>query len=197
MGDDPELEQAAPLRAAAGNPTLGFWARVQEHKIIQWGIGYLGGALALAHGQELVGHAFHWPDVVTRIFMVVLIVGFPISLTLAWYHGHRGLKQISAGELAIVSVLLFIGAVFFTAALPSNEHAATHDTSSAAPDSGPDSAGARTATDPSQPPSTARRVLPNSVAVLPLENLSADPDSALYLRARNARRDHQSADQAA
>jgi hypothetical protein len=34
-----------------------FWPRVQEHKIIQWGVEYLGAALARAHGQELVGHA--------------------------------------------------------------------------------------------------------------------------------------------
>jgi hypothetical protein len=34
-----------------------FWARVREHKVIQWGVAYLGAALALAHGAELVTHA--------------------------------------------------------------------------------------------------------------------------------------------
>jgi TolB-like protein len=194
MGDDTAAEKAAPpatvptaapVPAPTGDPTAGFWGRVHEHKIIQWGIGYLGAALALAHGQELVGHAFHWPDVVTRIFMIVLIVGFPISLTLAWYHGHRGLKQMSAGELAIVSVLLLIGAVFFTAALPSDEHAAdavAHDAPSSASDVHADGAAADGAVAESSSPSstTERRVLPNSVAVLPLENLSADRDSSSY-----------------
>ena len=35
-------------------------------------------------------------------------------MTLAWYHGHRGLKQVGAGELMMISVLVLIGAVFFT-----------------------------------------------------------------------------------
>ncbi len=40
-----------------------LWRRLHEHKVIQWGLAYLGAALALAHGQELLGHTFHWPEV--------------------------------------------------------------------------------------------------------------------------------------
>ena len=94
-----------------------FWTRIREHKVIQWGVAYLGAALALAHGAELVSDALHWPGAVWRTIVLALIVGFPIALTIAWYHGHKGLTQISAGELSIVSVLVLIGAVFFSAAL--------------------------------------------------------------------------------
>ena len=31
-------------------------------------------------------------------------------LAVAWYHGHKRLKQISAGELTVVSFLVVIGA---------------------------------------------------------------------------------------
>jgi len=185
-----QLSAAPPLAPADVNPVLGFWARVHEHKIIQWGVGYLGAALALAHGQELVGHAFHWPDVATRAVMIALIVGFPISLTLAWYHGHRGLKQMSAGELAIVSVLLLIGGVFFMAALPSAEHeaeAVAHEIKGSASEAGANRetvAGA--AAESPQPARAAERILPNSVAVLPLENLSLEPESAPYARGMHA-----------
>src|SRR5688572_246265 len=100
------------------------WSHVVEHKVIQWGVGYLGAALALAHGQELVAHALEWPDLVGRVVVILLIVGFPIALTLAWYHGHRGLTRVSAGELMITSLLVLIGAAFFTVVLPpSVEHA--------------------------------------------------------------------------
>src|SRR5688572_28527738 len=100
--------------------------------MMQWAIAYLGAELALAHGAELVGHAFHWPDVVGRIVMIALIGGFPIALTLAWYHGHRGLAKMTQGELAIVSVLLLIGAIFFTASLPT-AHSETTTEAAAAP----------------------------------------------------------------
>lgn len=142
-----------------------FWARVHEHKVIQWGIGYFGAALAVAHGAELVTHALHWPDVVWRILVLALIVGFPIALTIAWYHGHRGLKQIGAGELAIVSALMLIGAVFFTAALrPDEDGVEAAESDSAVPEQSQLSDDT-----PSQV------FLPNSVAVLPLESLSQSP----------------------
>jgi len=134
--------------------------------MMQWAIAYLGAALALAHGAELVGHAFHWPDVVGRIVMIVLIAGFPIALTLAWYHGHRGLAKMTQGELAIVSVLLLIGAIFFTASLRPTAHIETTPEAAAAPaviDEG-----------------TAGAAPPYSIAVLPFTNLSSDPEQEYF-----------------
>ncbi len=29
-----------------------IWGRIREHKVVQWGLAYLGVALALAHGEE-------------------------------------------------------------------------------------------------------------------------------------------------
>ena len=117
MGGEAGPDKAPQLPVSNLDAANGFWQRVQDQKLIQWGLAYLGGALAFAHGAELLGHAFHWPEVFWRIVVITLVIGFPIALTLAWYHGHRGLKQVGAGELMMISVLALIGAVFFTAAL--------------------------------------------------------------------------------
>ncbi len=110
----PEVAQPTPEPAAPPlQPPLEFWDRVSKHKIAQWGIAYLGAALALAQGQEFLAHAFDWPSSIGRVLVIALIVGLPVALTLAWYHGHRELR-ISAGELTIISLLMLIGAVFFT-----------------------------------------------------------------------------------
>src|SRR5262249_21696181 len=82
-------------------PPVTVWGRVLEHKVLQWSVGYLGAALALAHGQELVAHTFHWPEMVGRLLMGVLIVGFPIAIVLAWFHGHRKFKHIGTGEMTV------------------------------------------------------------------------------------------------
>jgi TolB-like protein/Tfp pilus assembly protein PilF len=162
-----------------------FWARVREHKVIQWAIAYLGAALALAHGAELVSHALNWPDAVWRTFVLALIVGFPIALTIAWYHGHKGLTKIGAGELSIISVLLLIGAVFFIAAL--RPHAAP-SSGAAVSDTGLEASAPRveprsaTLIEPArrQAEREQRPLLPNSVAVLPFTNLSPNPDDAYF-----------------
>jgi TolB-like protein/tetratricopeptide (TPR) repeat protein len=175
LATDPQVPPEPDKPPSKVDAAMGVWARVQEHKIIQWGLAYLGAALALAHGQELVGHAFNWPEGVARVLMALLIVGFPVALTLAWYHGHRGLKNIGTAEFMIISLLLLIGAVFFTVALRSSpergaEAAREDPVAAAGPGAGSPS---RTA------PSTPQTVLANSIAVLPLENLSSEPDKAL------------------
>jgi TolB-like protein len=116
----------ADPRASAAT---GGWERIKEHKILQWGLGYLGAGIAIAHGQELVAEAFDWPHLVGRILMSVLVLGFPLVLTLAWYHGHKGLKKVGAGELAILSALVLIaaGLLVVFVRVP-NEHVQTHAT---------------------------------------------------------------------
>jgi TolB-like protein len=144
--------------------SLSIWERVREHKIIQWGIAYLGGALALAQGEELVARAFAWPESVDRVVVLLLILGLPVALTIAWYHGHRGLQRITQGELAIVSVLILLGALVFTVALaPPVESAAAVAPDGAAPET-PDAQAAPL----------------NSIAVLPFANNSSDSEQDYF-----------------
>jgi len=96
--------------ASDTSPPATVWARIKAHKVLQWSLAYLGAALAVAHGQEILGHTYHWPYVVERILIGGLIVGLPIAIALAWYHGHRGLTRVSSGELMVVSTLLVVGA---------------------------------------------------------------------------------------
>ena len=120
-----------------------------------------------------------------RVFVLALIVGFPISLTLAWYHGHRGLKNFSAPETTIISVLVLIGAVFFSVAMRPHAEPAGDALVPAGRDSTElrvnASGGASAfAGEPAPPVTSGGGVMPNSVAVLPLENLSSDPENAYY-----------------
>jgi TolB-like protein/tetratricopeptide (TPR) repeat protein len=144
-------------------PSISFWERIKAHKILQWSLGYLGAALALAHGADLLGHTFHWPEIVQRLILAVLIVGLPLVLTLAWYHGHKGLKGVSQGELMIASILLVIGAGLLVVLVrPSDVSAESH-------------AIAATAASPATVAATASPTAPRTaVAVLPFANLTGD-----------------------
>jgi TolB-like protein/Tfp pilus assembly protein PilF len=147
------------------------WERIREHKLIQWGIAYLGMALALAQGQEVVARALDWPDLIGRTLVIALIAGLPVVLTLAWYHGHRGLQRISAGELTIISLLLLIGALLFSVALRPAERPAME----------PVAAGLPVTNAPRTPSSASSNgILPNSIAVLPFENVSPSSNDAAF-----------------
>ena len=166
-----QVTEALPEASAGRMPSAGFWARIRDHKVLQWGLAYLGAALAIAHGGELLGHTFHWPDLTHRILTGALIVGLPVALVLAWYHGHRGLTSIGAGELTIVALLLLIGATLLIALVHVPEEARE---SAAAP-------AARPVEIPASAP--APRALVGRklrIAVLPFENLSPEPENAFF-----------------
>ena len=71
-----EGEPQSQAAIAAESP----WARIKEHKVLQWCVAYLGASLALAHGQDLLSHTFHWPELIGRILIGTLIVGCPVRL---------------------------------------------------------------------------------------------------------------------
>jgi TolB-like protein len=128
----PAPSDAQPVVVTAdpkASASAGTWQRIKEHKILQWALGYLGAAIAIAHGQELMADAFDWPHVLSRILMSVLVLGFPLVLTIAWYHGHKGLKRIGPGEMTIVSFFVLIAAGLLVVLVRApNEHAATQTT---------------------------------------------------------------------
>jgi TolB-like protein len=168
-GEAEPLSEERAASAADADP----WKRIKEHKVLQWGLAYLGAALALAHGGDLLGHTFHWPEVFNRLLLGLLIVGFPVALALAWYHGHRSLKTISTGEATIISILLVIGAgLLILFVRPPAE--TTQDSMAVPPRTT-----AVTNSAPTRPTSPASDSGP-SIAVLPFVNMSSDREQEYF-----------------
>jgi TolB-like protein len=145
-----------------------LWTSINERKIVQWSIGYVALAYSVQHGVVLTGEAFEWPHEVVRISMLLLSLGLPMVVTIAWYHGDKGSQRISGPELSIISILLVIGSLlFFVFVKPSEEHgpiaAPSHQLEGAASDA------------PLAAPAGAV-----SIAVLPFVNLSSDAEQEFF-----------------
>ena len=80
---DPATPHAAHMR---------FWARIVEHRTVQWLVGYLAFSYACLHTIEMLSTTFAWPVLVARLTSVSLLLGFPVTAVLSWYfHGtHHG-----------------------------------------------------------------------------------------------------------
>jgi TolB-like protein/Tfp pilus assembly protein PilF len=85
------------------------WTRLRRRKVVQWGIVYVAAAWGFLQGLEYVSEAFQWPPRLRQIALLVLLIGLPIVLVLAWYHGDRGEQRIRGTELTIVALLLLLG----------------------------------------------------------------------------------------
>jgi TolB-like protein len=145
-----------------------LWRRINDHKMVQWGVAYVALAYAIQHAVILTSESFEWPHAISRISMLLLALGLPVVMTLAWYHGQRASRRISGPELTIISILFVIGSLFFYVFVQPSAEVATKAASAM------------------QKPSTVGPRLPTptvagiSIAVLPFLNLSGNPDQEFF-----------------
>ena len=145
-----------------------FIEHLKQRKLVQWAVAYVAAAFALLQGVDIVGQQFYWPETLQRIITLAMVLGFFVTLVLAWYHGEKGKQSVSTAELLILALLLAVGGGLMwryaagTSAGKPARSGALHPTAS-------------TVIPPANTPVPAR-----SIAVLPFENLSADKDNAYF-----------------
>ena len=86
-----------------------FLQRLKERKLVQWAIAYVAAAFALLQGIDIVAQQFGWPESCARGITLALVVGFFVTLVLAWYHGERGAQRVTGTELLIIGLVLATG----------------------------------------------------------------------------------------
>jgi TolB-like protein/Tfp pilus assembly protein PilF len=136
---------------------------LRRRKVVQWGLLYVAGAWGFLQGLQYVGDTFHWPEQVRQVSVLGLVIGLPIVLVVAWYHGDRGEQRVRGTELAIIALLFLLGGGIFWW----YERASLAPTTASVPDVGKAS-GATTDARP-------------SIAVLPFENRSRLEDDAYFV----------------
>jgi TolB-like protein len=143
-----------------------IWTRLRHRKVVQWGIAYAAVAWGLLQGLAYVTATFHWPEQIQQLTTLALVIGLPIVLVLAWYHGDRAQQRVTTPEFAILTVILLLGGGAFWY---------YQRTSDATKDAAPTASTIQPDTSP-----TSRDSRP-SVAVLPFENRSREADDAFFV----------------
>lgn len=175
LGEPSTAVQPAPSRTTAAaaerlpgvpiSSTDSVWARIKRHKVVEWTLAYLAFAYAVLHGVQMLRETFDWPFLVPRLTVFALVLGAPIAVTLAWYHGHRARHRVSGQELSIlIALLLVAGSVLLWVSRHSHEGATAAASTTASP--------ASVAATFSPPP--------HSIAVLPFVNMSGDKEQEYF-----------------
>ena len=81
------------------------WMRLRRRKVVQWGVAYAAAAWLLMQVLEYFSGTFDWPRQVQQLSTLALLIGLPIVLVLAWYHGDRGEQRIRGTELRSLSAV--------------------------------------------------------------------------------------------
>jgi hypothetical protein len=86
----------------------GTSTRLRRRKVVQWGVAYAAGPWGLVQGVAYMRDTFGWPHQIQQPATILVLIGMPIALVLAWCHGDRGQQRLSATELANFTLLLLL-----------------------------------------------------------------------------------------
>ena len=149
---------------ATDSPVENAWTKLRRRKVVQWGIAYAAGAWGFLQGLAYISTLLDWPAHLQKLTGLALLIGLPIVLVIAWYHGDRGEQRVTRVELAIVTLLFLIGGGLFWRYHSVSEPQLEASTSSAS----------------SEPAETIADPRP-SIAVLPFDNRSAKHDDTYFV----------------
>lgn len=90
-------------------PTL--TERLKKRKLIQWGLAYLAAAFVVYQAVEVMADPWRVSPSLRTAIHVLLILGFLVTLLLAWYHGPEGRQHVTGPELLFLAGLLAVGGV--------------------------------------------------------------------------------------
>ncbi|MGO4552097.1 tetratricopeptide repeat protein [Lysobacter sp. 2RAF19] len=127
--------------------------QLRKRKVAQWVLGYTAVAWALLQGVGMLAGTYGWSAMPMRVGVALAVLGFFITLVVAWFQGERGQQKVTRLEVSLIAIVVIVGGAWLwqTVRTTSETTAAT----------------------------TADNGIPTiekdpSIAVLPLENLSAD-----------------------
>ena len=156
--------------AAGGSDNI--WDRLRRRKVVQWGIAYAAGSWGFLQGLSYLSTVFAWSAQLQRFATVAFLVGLPIVLVLAWYHGDRGHQRVTRTEFAVLTLLFLLGGGIFW----------RYQSGSGAPSTGATPAVASSpATTTAQPTLAPAADSRPSIAVLPFENRSDQGKDAFFV----------------
>jgi TolB-like protein/Flp pilus assembly protein TadD len=95
-------------------PIPSLLQRLKERKLVQWALAYLAGAFVAFQLLDALAEPLGLSTTIQRVVLVVVGIGFLITLILAWYHGEKGRQRVSGPELLMVAALLVVAGVALT-----------------------------------------------------------------------------------
>ncbi len=173
-GGSRETSTGKPERVEErGRESINFFAELKRRNVYKVAVAYIVAGWALSQGIAQVFPVFDIPNWAIRLIVLVIIIGLPVALILAWMFEltPQGIKRTEDVDVALAAqqpkkhtwiFVVIIGALVSVGLFFLGRYTASSVTSGESGQPG----------GPSVPQ--------KSIAVLPFDNLSRDPDNAYF-----------------
>jgi len=169
---------------------MNLFSELKRRNVFRVGLAYAVGAWLIAQVVQLAAESFDAPSWIMKMLIVVLIIGFPVTVFFSWAYEltpegirreaevdrarsitHRTARRLDV--LTIVLVLMAVGLVVWDRMTPGkNVPAVPASTAQQAADS--------PANGSADPGETSPEAEERSIAVLPFVNMSEDPENEYF-----------------
>ena len=102
-------------------PDTSLIERLKEGRLVQWALAYLAGAFVVLQLLDALAEPLGLTPTIQRGVLVIVGLGFIVTLVIAWYHGEKGRQRVSGPELLMVAALLVVAGVALTLLHPRAE----------------------------------------------------------------------------
>jgi TolB-like protein len=92
-------------------PISSLFRALHSRKMFQVGILYLGGAWALLEATNFFVQNYELSQKLVSVVILLLVLGLPAVLVIAWYHGEHGRQEVERSELAILTTLFVLAGI--------------------------------------------------------------------------------------
>jgi len=90
---------------------MSWFEQAREKHIFRTAFIYLGAAWASVEAIGFFVDNYGWSRTVLDIAVLLIVLGFPAALIIAWNHGEKGKQQIQRGEASLLLTLAVLAAI--------------------------------------------------------------------------------------
>jgi len=88
-----------------------FLHRLAERRLVQTAAVYAGGAWLLLEATDFFVDNYGLASRLLDIAVLLIVLGFPAALIIAWYHGEKGRQQVARTEASLLLTLAVLAAI--------------------------------------------------------------------------------------
>ena len=88
-----------------------FLHKLAEKRLVQTAAVYVGGAWLLLEATDFFVDNYALSPRMLDIAVLLIVLGFPATLIIAWYHGEKGRQSVQKTEASLLLTLAVLAAI--------------------------------------------------------------------------------------